>query len=208
MVLPVDFGDTTTSGKQFINYAFDHSDAFMLLVKHANRPPFDAETFLACNEQELRQLPDWPAVRERWLRVGLDSWMRKKIFEQECLPFLEKLRPFLIKTRAEISPEWPAGQMITDDPNECVIHVYRTDPAAKPLLLEADGYISWRHPKLPEDLCFFSQNRCWACACSHEEFVWIYPRSAEEYETLSQIGVPFLHTYIETSREDYFFESY
>lgn len=50
---------------------------------------------------------------------------------------------------------------------------------------------NWRYPKLPEDLYFFSGNKCYFSFVSHEGEYGIYDNSVETIKFMEQIGLNF-----------------
>lgn len=71
------------------------------------------------------------------------------------------------------------------------IYYYKIDDNAKEVLKKyANSLYEWLSPNLPEDLCFFKENKeVWLASIAHEKDSWFNYLSEEEKEQLYGIGL-------------------
>lgn len=139
--------------KKIIDFGLSKSDAFMLV------------TYRYSNEGEaMYSKPDrnaYDSEDEFLMFLNYFEQMKKERYDNEAIfknntePFLEKLKPYLIKKR-NFPTEWPSAKVVFYDKFTTVdICVYRVCDEIKPYLIEADGLFNWKYPYFPDDLCFF-----------------------------------------------------
>lgn len=193
--------------ERFIRYALSHSDAFMLVVHHVDEScSFNAKKHMAMCKETLPEMPLTPELVERFLAMEREDGQWNKDMQAHIPPFIQRLEPFLIKQRH--NPMWPCTTAYPPPGITYDINLYRADPAILPILLSAEHYFGWRNPFLPEDLCFFRGNRCWALGCSHEESISLFPADLDEYRALCEMGVEFFDEPEFDDPQTLFFEEY
>ena len=143
--------------KKLIDFAYSKSDAFMCMV-HTNK--YDE---------------------------GSDRYCDQKKFDNNTIPFLKRLNPFLIKIRREAA-YWPATIKGEGAPND--VYVYKLVPEIKELLYKPKGFLEWSYPIYPEDPSFFKEGYCWFFTCSHEGYYIMYVNK-EEFEYIKSLGIKY-----------------
>ena len=199
--------------EKLIDYAMKHSDAVMT-VWFEHDPSKPIETVADLRRYAFEVLPDFeetPEITKRWEDIEEENRYDKACVEAEREPFIKKMAPYRIKIRYNDGPdgsaEWPSTHMVMCG-SKLNLAVYGMCEELRPLLLAPDSYLSWRYPHFPEDLSFFQDNRCWLYASSHEEYIKIFPRSKEEYDTLLSLGVEIEGAYEPIDVNDLFYEEY
>ena len=190
---------------RLIHYAIKRSDAFLLVSLNQPTPIFTAKQYVDKIRTTYPDIPIDQSTYGRLLEKEKNSIEERRIYVNHCLPFLKLLKPKLIKQRT--NPIWPSTEIFTDTENFC-ISIYRADLDMEDYLLQPNSYLSWRYPNYPEDLSFFTENRCWLYASSHERYIEIFPRDVHEYNLLKEMGVPILEDFKKCSIDTLFFEEY
>lgn len=68
------------------------------------------------------------------------------------------------------------------------IKIYKLDEEFRgSLLAHADSLYDWRHPKLPEDLHFFSKGECFLSSIAHENMCHITTETPQDAKILEKI---------------------
>ena len=100
--------------------------------------------------------------------------------------FRDKLRKYKVKSRRD--PFWPGTPGEYCDGTLYKIAFYRTDPEAIEILKEVDCLSAWGYG-MPEDLCFFKQNKCWFYSVAHEYIGCIIDVTNSDLEFLRSHGL-------------------
>ncbi len=112
---------------------------------------------------------------------------------QEHILFLEELTPFLIKRIK--THHWHCYYV----PKGYLIHVflYKVDMEAKEIIKKHFNNLFLKEQmnnklgevsKLPEDLCFFIEDKLFVGTVSHEEICHVYPPGDQIYNEIHQLG--------------------
>lgn len=99
--------------------------------------------------------------------------------------FAFRLQPFIIKQILRVK-EWPGER--TKDKNR-ILNLYKCNKDSKSILLSVDKISSFRGD-LPEDLCFFSENKNWFATVNHEGFCLSYDADDEVF--FSKLNVDYV----------------
>lgn len=107
--------------------------------------------------------------------------------------FLKKLEPFYIKSKRV--NHWHRHYYLTEE-NARTVHIFRADEEAKDIIkskfnnLLLHILINGRYSlgDLPEDLCFFIDNKMFLGTLSHEHYATAYPYNDEICEALLKLG--------------------
>lgn len=204
MLLNKDISDATYS--KFIQYALNTSDAFMVIVKHCDAVIFNSSEMLNNISKINIDIATSPEVIENYRKREDDSKKKFDSFQNNCLPFLMDLEPYLLKRRH--NPDWPSTRAIARKTDDYDINVYSFTKDTKTLLLAPNSYLNWKYPYYPEDLSIFRKGRCWAYSSSHEEYIEIFPSSISEYDMLVDMGIDFFEPYTPTPTDQLYFEQY
>ena len=143
--------------KKLIDFAYSKSDAFMCMVR--------------THKYDKRS----------------DNYCYQKKFDNNTIPFLTMLNPFLIKIRRKAC-YWPATIRGKGAPND--VYVYKLVPEIKELLYKPKGFLEWSYPIYPEDPSFFKEGYCWFFTCSHEGYYIMYVNK-EEFEYIKSLGIKY-----------------
>jgi len=65
----------------------------------------------------------------------------------------------------------------------------------KDILLKSGGFHKWLYPKYPEDLCFFSGEKCCFFTVTHEDMFYIVEPNDEDIDMLEKIGMEYQDIY-------------
>ncbi|WP_350344086.1 stage III sporulation protein AH [Proteinivorax tanatarense] len=112
--------------------------------------------------------------------------VRKDLDKNDSLnTILQRLEPFLIKSREQ--SKWPGTTTYGEEP-VAKVHYYRTDNAAKDILIQAaDSLYKWIQPELPEDLSFLKREKEWLINTSHEKDCLIITNEKAEINNIVNI---------------------
>lgn len=77
--------------------------------------------------------------------------------------------------------------------NKMEIKVIRFDESLLGALKATSGLYDWQYPKMPEDLCFYSQGKCFLRSVAHEKMCIIYSDDYDTIYTLKKIGLKYRH---------------
>ena len=204
MLLNKDISNTTYV--EFLQYALNTSDAFMLVVKYCDAVIFDAREMLDSISKINIDIANNPEVINRYREREDDSKKNLRIFKHYCPPVLRDLEPYLLKKRH--NPDWPSTRAIARKIDDYDINIYSFTKETRTLLLAPNSYLNFRYPYYPEDLSIFRKGRCWAYSSSHEEYIEIFPSSISEYDMLVDMGIDFAEPYSSTPKEQLYFEQY
>lgn len=198
-------GDTY---KQFIKFAYQRSDACMVVLRKHRAKIFRQEDWLKNFPQYI---PDEETLN-RYAIMERESEQDIKLYHTKCLTFMQHLEPFRIKTRHD--GMWPSTAVCCPVGEDNLdINLYTLKPEILPYLLEPCSYTNWMYPLYPEDLSFFKNQHCWAYSSSHEKYIEIVLDRPDEYAYLSDIGIRFKVTnpqdaYTLDQKVERFFEEY
>lgn len=113
------------------------------------------------------------------------------------------LKPYRIKKRH--NPDWPSTTSL-DKRNKYIIEVYKSSLDVMDILLKPDSLFSWMPPHFPEDLSFFSHNKCWLSTSAHGKYLDVFIRTPEDYDTFTSLLSVYEENDVESS--DMFYEEY
>lgn len=86
-------------------------------------------------------------------------------FDESALRIIEFLGPFLIEMKK--SSSWPGTTLLEQTAD---VYRYRTAKEAQKVLLDvSQSLYSWVQPELPEDLCFYKNQKSWMANTAHEK---------------------------------------
>ncbi|MEF3304728.1 leucine-rich repeat domain-containing protein [Paenibacillus sp. GYB003] len=119
--------------------------------------------------EAYRRLIDYAASRAPMFALADRGWRDKG---GSCSRVFEALEPYLIRAQ---SCESLFGTSSIAYTREGTIYHYRCCAAAATVLKDAaSGLFAWRHPHLPEDLCFLDENgKEWLSNIAHERMAGI-----------------------------------
>lgn len=192
------------SYSRFINYAFCKSDAFMLVtyrnigdIELMFNKPIDLS--LSKDIQELILKSNEEAKKRKYKNMD--------IFKKNTEPFLEKLKPYIVKKR-NFPTEWPGVKVILNKYTNVDICVYRICEEIKTYLLEPKGLFNWKYPYFPDDLSLFNKGYCWFTTVAHERYACMYVDNDEEIKILKELGVEFQIIECSENEGSLFYEEY
>lgn len=178
--------------EQLIDYALSKSDAFMLVnarlddyedVKNFKYTLLEREEF----ENEMQYQKYINSFEKFKAKISISL----QIFEQSKKPFIQKLKPYLVKVRHK-PEEWPSTKCgDSSDKINFDINVYKVCSEVRPYLLEPGGLFHWISPYYPEDLCFFNDGYCWLSTSAHERNAEIYTNNKDNLQVLKDLGLKF-----------------
>ena len=195
---------TSKQYRKLIKYALTKSDAFLLVSLKEPSVFKLKESVEKIKKLSPSLLQDPETIKKLTEKEQKGLW-EKQIYTEYCVPFIKQIEPYLIKQRT--NSIWPSTEVLSN-PDCFIISVYTADPTVLSLLFKPNSYLSWRYPYYPEDLSFFSKNRCWLYASSHEGYIEVYPENIDEYNLLKNFGLNLSNKYVKTPIKSMFFESY
>lgn len=108
-----------------------------------------------------------------------------KDYKKEVQPFLNLLKEDTLKVYQDI-------QYFDQTTNyEKEIYIINYNKKNNQIFKSVKRFDNWRYPKLPEDLYFFSEGKCYFSFVSHESEYGIYDNSEETIEFIKAIGIDF-----------------
>lgn len=118
-------------------------------------------------DQTYIDLLDFAATRcESFSLVWRDQFR----LENSAYEIKHALKPFLLSNVR--TDEWPGTKLIG---GEAIVRRYRISGESIKLLHKAQSLYSWLHPKLPEDLAFYSSGDVlWLASTSHEHLACFF----------------------------------
>ncbi len=79
-----------------------------------------------------------------------------------------------------------------DSYQEIEIYALNKGDCSTDFLFNSHDLFKWQYPDLPEDLCLFSNGKCWLTIAAHEKQCWIYDAGQVERDILKKvIGLKF-----------------
>lgn len=115
-------------------------------------------------------------------------WRDQLTFEHSAYEIKHALKPFLVSNIR--TNKWPGQELLG---HEAIVQRYRVEDESVNLLHAAGGLYSWLHPRLPEDLAFYtSGDIVWLASISHEHEAWLLDESlrpAEIYAYVPQLKI-------------------
>lgn len=79
---------------------------------------------------------------------------------------------------------------------ESEIIVLKSTDLVKKFLLNANELYAWKHPYLPEDLCFYKKGKCIARVIAHEQYCFIFNIKKHFQKELAKYNIKFNIVYI------------
>jgi len=107
-------------------------------------------------------------------------------FKRSMLEIKKKLSYLNVKAQYRYS--WVGTETIPGGNYEHQVCFYRADVSAMQCLLSVNSLFEWIWPLLPQDLCFFREDRCWFCSTSHERLAVITEPTHQDVEFFKQLS--------------------
>jgi len=186
----------STVYEKLIDYALAKSDAFMLITSRQMTLRQLKETgfkFSLAKQADFENEMKYKEYLNNFKEFEKEILVREQIFEESAEPFLQRLRPYLIKERHKPT-EWPSTKFCSDsdsDKTKFDINVYKVCKQVRRYLMEPNGLFHWIYPYFPEDLCFFKDGYCWLSTSAHERDAEIYTNNEDEVQVLKNLGLKF-----------------
>lgn len=106
----------------------------------------------------------------------------KRKVEKYITPF----RRFFIKEFEDV--EYAGGLYV----NKMEIKVIKFDEALLKVLKNTEGLYDWKYPNMPEDLCFYNEDKCILRSVAHENLCFIFADDDEIIHKIKEIGFDFV----------------
>lgn len=183
--------------QKFIHEAIKRSDMMLFVVRRdfAKDPPLK-RPHLVFDEQRMKFLEEAGETPEdvirRWDERVENDRKQKEAFYENCVPFVEKFKPYLLYVRR--NEVWPSLGLTTAYVvnSDIEVHLYRVVPEMEPLLLEPGSLDAWIYGSYPDDLSFFKGNVCWFESTTHEYHSFLYADSPEDVKFWEELGIKFI----------------
>lgn len=106
--------------------------------------------------------------------------------------YLETVKPYIDIIRDDIiDRHFDTGYLDQLVNREMEVFRVAVSKKTKLFLDQANGFSKWQYPLMPENLCFFSGDRCICKSIAHENLCFFYGKIDPIKKILKEHGIPF-----------------
>lgn len=166
--------------KSFVYYALKESDYFTFHLPNYNH--------FYVTEKNINLLPNEMKCDINNLTDNVKDNEIFNRYKKNVTPLIDLIRNQIVFSYYDVSY---LNNIFNYGTEVFIIRIIDFDSCYR-FFTAAESVFSWKFDSFSEDICFFSDEKCWLQIVSHEQLI-MFKGKAEQEETLKKYGIAFLN---------------